>query len=188
MNRIQFDINSLSLLYEGEPRVATLSLFPETGSARSKVEYLSLNESVATVTKDKDGNAEITPIGVGQTHIKATYTAPDNTTLETYLCVNVDYLPAQFQLVASGSPKWTQTIGDFSEINFTLYVLGDHIDPDPEIEWYIGTERVIGKSNLRQYSHLPTATTGTSYQIAVRIRSYKQEAVWLYSNEITILE
>lgn len=183
---IRFKQDKVALLYEGESAVASVDYFPSHATNGRSVEYESLDESVATVAKDANGDAVITPVKAGQTHIKAVAITTDQVESEAFLAVTVDYLQAQYNLRVTGSPQWTQVIGDFSDINFTLDVLGDHIDPNPEIEWYIDTERVLGNSDARQYTHRPNATTRLKYRIGVCIRPYKQDAQWLYSHDITV--
>lgn len=187
ITKISFAQEKLSFWYEGEPQEASVSFYPVHAIDGRSAKYTSLDESVATVAEDREtGNCIVTPVGVGQTHIKAVATTTDKAEYEAFLPVYVDYMPAQYQLHVSGNPQWTQIIGEFTPINFTLYVLGDHIDPDPEIEWYVGSERVLGQSDLRQYSHLPEATTQLTYQVRVFVRGYKQEGMWLTSDDIVI--
>ncbi len=187
VKKIEFTKEKLNFWYQSEPQQVSMRFYPSHAVDGRTVTYTSLNEEVATVVKDSEtGDAIVSPGRAGQTHIKAVSSTMDGKNYEAYLPVYVEYMAAQYQLVYSGSPRWTQVVGDFSPINFTLYVLGDHIDPNPEIEWYIGNERVARMSDRISYSHTPTSTTQISYKIGVFVRGYKQEGTWLYSDTITI--
>ena len=194
---IRFHQESISLWYLGEPAEAWVDFFPSHASDGRNVTYESNNKDVVTVDVLDNGHVLITPVGAGHAHIKATSITTDQETTEAQLPVVVSYKQAQCQLSVSGTPQWTQTINDFSAINFTLRILGDSIDPNPDIKWWKGPyggqdrgKHINGNDNQQQFTYVPDDTTPISYciYVSVAFRGKESQPEWLYSDEITIYE
>ncbi len=194
---IRFHQDSLSLWYLGEPAEAWVDYYPSHASDGRSVTYESNNENVVTVETLENGHVLITPVGAGHAHVKATSVTTEQTVAEAQLPVVVEYKQAQCQLSVSGTPQWTQTINNFSAVNFTLRILGDSIDPNPDIKWWKGPyggedrgKHINGNDNLQQFTYIPDDTTPISYciYVSVTFRGKESQPVWLYSNEITIYE
>lgn len=194
---IRFHQESVSLWYLGEPAEAWVDFFPAHASDGRNVTYESNNKDVVTVEVLDNGHVLITPVGAGHAHVKATSVTTDQETSEAQLPVVVSYKQAQCQLSISGTPQWTQTINDFSAINFTLRILGDSIDPNPDIKWWKGPyggqdrgKHINGNDNQQQFTYIPDDTTPISYciYVSVTFRGKESQPVWLYSDEITIYE
>ena len=207
VKRILFHQESIDLWYEGEPAEAWVDFYPSHASDGRSVTYEIVKKEVdeeqekaviAIETMD-NGHVLITPVSVGHAHVKAVSVTTDQEKEEAFLAVTVSYMQGQYQLRVSGDPKWTQVIGEGEKnpINFTLYVLGDHTDPNPEIKWWIGPygagdrgDHINDNDDNTQYTHKPDSKTPISYCVYVSIAAYGREhdLVWLYSDVITIYE
>ena len=202
---IRFHQEKIDLLFEGESAEAWVDYYPKHASDGRSVNYEIVKKEVdeeqdkqiVAIETMENGHVLITPISVGHIHIKASSITTDQETAEAFLAVTVSYLQGQYQLTVSGTPQWTQTIGDFSAINFTLRVLGDHIDRNPAIKWWKGPagagdkgKHINGQDDETQFTYTPDDTTPISYCIYASITSYGREnsPVWLYSDEITVYE
>ncbi|MBO4539960.1 MAG: hypothetical protein J5781_06745 [Clostridia bacterium] len=202
---IKFHQEKVDLLFEGDSAEAWVDYYPSHASDGRTVNYEIVkkevdeeqNKKIVSIETMENGHVLITPVSVGHVHIKASAVTTDQEKSEAFLAVTVSYLQGQYQLTVSGTPQWTQTIGDFSAINFTLRVLGDHIDRNPAIKWWKGPygagdkgKHINGQDDEMQYTYVPDDTTPIAYCIYASITSYGREndPVWLYSDEITVYE
>ena len=184
VERMTFKTEVINLLYNGEEGLVELDFYPAHAIDGRTVTFTSLNEDVARV----NARGEVSPVGVGNATIKATSTTMTGKVLNAFTSVVVSYAKGQYQLDVSGIAQYNQVIGDFSAINFTLLILGENVDPNPEIEWYVDTERVLGISDSTQYTHIPNATTQITYHVYAYVTAYGHSTVKLSSNPITIFK
>ncbi len=190
VKRLAFTEDKVSLLYNGEPEEVFVTYSPYHAVEGRNLTYKSLNENVARVAVE-NGRVMVYPVGQGQTRIQAVSRPTGSLEqIEAYIAVHVNYAKAQYKLAVSGTPRWTQVVGDFSPINFTLMIMGENVDPEPSIEWYVGTERDMDASDRRQYSHTPSQTTQITYNVKVVVAAKttqdEKEVVSLYSDDIVI--
>ncbi len=197
VKEIRFVQEKVELLYNGESAEIDIRYFPAhaingrtvTYSVIENVDEKDKGGPVCSVNTDKTtGKTTVTPLRVGQTHIKAQSVSSSGVKCEDYLLVTVDYAKAQFQLQVSETPppQWTQVVGSYSPISFTLLVLGENTDPNPTISWYVGTSRQVSSQNMRQFTHTPTAVTPITYQVKVKVKAYSQDEVELTSRDIVV--
>lgn len=184
VERMYFKTEVINLLYNGEEGKVELEFLPAHAIDGRSVTFSSLNEDVARV----NSRGEVTPVGVGNATIKATSTTSTGKVLNAFTSVVVSYAKGQYQLDVSGVAQYNQVIGDFSAINFTLLILGENVDPNPEIEWYVDTERVLGISDSTQYTHIPSATTQITYNVYAYVTAYGHPTIKLASNPITVFK
>ncbi len=182
VERVKFAQESIPLLYNGDPGQITVVYEPSHAIDGRNAVYTSLNENICTVTNA----GVVTPVGVGVTRVKVTCTTRSGKAVENFIPIEVSYATGQYQLDVSGSPDFNQVIGNFSSIDFTLLILGDNVDPNPSISWYVDTERVSSNQDKTQYTHTPSATTQITYYIYVYITPYQGSTVTLRSDPITV--
>ena len=175
---VKFSKEQIDLLYNGSSEKIDLSFYPSHAVDGRTPYYFSLDENVATV----DENGVVTPVNAGRTTIKVLCPRSTETVdgsrqdktikVKAFLPVVVSYIAGQYQLSVSGNPNYNQVIGDFSPIDFTLNILGDNVDPNPDIAWYVDTERVPSNQDLIQFTHTPSATTQITYRIKAIVTPY----------------
>lgn len=179
---IDFVQKSLDLWYNGDSAKVNVKYFPSHAIDGRNVVYSSLNPEIASVSQD----GTVTPLKAGNTTIKARSETRTGKTIDAFTSVKVSYADGEYQLDVSGKANYNQIINNYSAIDFTLLILGEHVDPNPRIEWFVDTERVPTNSNLTQYSHVPMATTPMSYRIKVVVTPYGKDSVEIYSKNINI--
>lgn len=182
VSSVGFSEENLSLVYNGKPAVISAVYKPSHAIDGRNASFSSTNENICTVTAD----GTVTPVGVGYARVMATCTTRTGKTITNYLEVFVSYATGDYQLEVSGNPSFNQVIGNYTPIDFTLLILGENVDPSPEISWYIGeTARVDSNEDRLQYTHIPTATTELSYYIKVVVRPAQGNPVVLKSDIIS---
>ena len=67
-----------------------------------------------------------------------------------------------------------------------LLILGENVDPEPDIAWYVDTERVAENQDRIQYTHIPSATTQITYYVYAYVTPYQGTTVTLRSDPITV--
>lgn len=179
---VKFVQDKISLLYNGENGQINVIYEPSHAIDGRNAVFTSLNEDICTV----NNSGAVTPVGVGVTTVKATCSTRTGKLVENFIPVEVSYATGQYQLDVSGSPNFNQVIGNFSPIDFTLLILGENVDPNPDIAWYVDTERVAENQDKTQYTHTPSATTQITYRIYVYVTPYQGSTVTLESAPITV--
>lgn len=178
----------LDLLFNGEPGRIRLEFEPSHAIFGRAAGFRALNENVCEV----DRNGVVTPLSVGETDVeilcKNDKVANEEDLVKGFVKVKVSYGAAQYQLETSGGRgvRFRQAIGDYSPLDFSLLILGENAEKDPDVTWYVDTERDPGADDKLQYRHTPSATTPISYRIRVAIRPYQQKEVELESGLIEI--
>ena len=179
---IAFVQDSLDLWYNGNSAKVDVKYFPSHAIDGRGVTYSAINPEIASVSQD----GTVTPLKAGNTTIKAHSETRTGKIIDAFMSVKVSYADGEYQLDVSGKANYNQVINNYTAIDFTLLILGEHVDPNPRIEWFVDTERVPTNSNLTQYSHVPTATTPMTYRIKVVITPYGKDSVEIYSKDINI--
>ena len=179
---VRFSSDKLNLWYEGKSGKVSVVYLPSHAVDGRNAIFTSLNPEIATVSSD----GTVTPIAAGNTTIKATCETRTGKIIEAFTSVVVSYAKGEYQLDVSGTANFNQVINNYSAIDFTLLILGENVDPNPRIEWFVDTERVPTNSDMTQYSHMPMATTPMSYKIYVKVTPYGGDTVTIESKPISV--
>ena len=179
---IKFAQEKISLLYNGTSGQIDVIFVPSHAIDGRSAIFTSLNENICTV----NNTGAVTPVGVGNATVKVTCSTRTGKVVENFISVIVSYATGQYQLDVSGSPNFNQVIGNFSPIDFTLLILGENVDPEPDIAWYVDTERVAENQDRIQYTHIPSATTQITYYVYAYVTPYQGATVTLRSDPITV--
>lgn len=183
VREVSFTDTSVQLMYNGSGQQLAVNYTPYHAQDGRAVTFSSLNEKVATVTSA----GVVEPVMQGSTHIVATCRTSTGKSIEGRVQVYVNFAKGRYRLEVSDSPpQYHQILGDFKEINFNLMILDEKSDPNPRIQWYVDSKRVIGMDNYTQYQHIPTVSTRTSYKVSVKIAPYKEPEQELFSEPITV--
>ena len=179
---LRFTSDKLNLWYEGASGKVSIVYLPSHAIDGRNAYFTSLNPDIATVAPD----GTVTPIAAGNTTIKATCETRTGKIIEAFTSVVVSYAKGEYQLDVSGTANFNQVINNYSPIDFTLLILGENVDPNPRIEWFVDTERVPTNSDMTQYSHIPMATSPMSYKIYVKVTPYGGDTVTIESKPINV--
>ncbi len=182
VQKVGFAEEKLSLTYNGKTAKVSPVYKPSHAIDGRNAVFSSTNDDICLVSSD----GTVTPVGVGHARVVVTCTTRTGKSITNYLETFVSYATGDYQLQVSGNPSFNQVIGNYTPIDFTLLVLGENVDPNPDISWYVGeTARVDSNEDRRQYTHIPTATTELSYYIKVIVQPYQGNPVVLKSDVIT---
>ncbi len=183
VKEVSFTESSIEMLYNSTGVQLDVIYSPQHAQDGRAVTYSSLNEQIATVSS----MGVVTPISVGMTHILAICKTSAGKEIQGMLPVSVKYSKGRYRLqVTDTNPQYNQVLGDPKTINFSLVKLDIHSDPNPRIQWYVDSEKVIGMDNKDQYQHIPNVSTRTSYNVTVRVMPYQEQEQILISDKITI--
>lgn len=183
VKEIYFDPSSISMLYRSNGMQVEPIFSPMHAQDGRAVTYSSFNENVATV----NSSGFITPVGAGHTRVIAEGRTTGGKVITGYLEVEVTYAKGRYKLdVSDSAPQFNQIIGDFKAINFSLMILDEHSNPNINILWYVGSERVVEMNNQTQYQHIPNVNSRTTYTVSVRISATNEAEQILESQPITI--
>ncbi|NCA91807.1 hypothetical protein EOM82_00950 [bacterium] len=184
VKEVSFTETKIDMLYNSEGVQLNVKYTPYHAQDGRAVAFSSLNEGVATVSP----SGVVTPIALGRTHILATCKTSTGKEVQGRIPVIVNYAKGRYRLEASDTnPKYNQVLGQKDPINFRVLILDNQSDPNPRIQWYVDSEKVIGNSSL-QYEHRPNVSTRTSYYVTVKIAPYNEEEQTLTSEKITIFQ
>ena len=179
---IRFAEKKINLLYKGADAQIEYSYLPAHAIDGRNATFESQNTDIVTVSS----SGLIKPVGVGITHILVKCSTRSNKIIKNQLEVQVSYAEGQYQLQASGNASFNQVMGSYTPIEFSLLILGNNVDPNPKIQWYVDTEPVSEFNDCLQYTHTPDAQTQMSYTIRVLITPYQGKKVELQSDPITV--
>lgn len=183
VKEVSFTEDSIDLLYKGVGKQLYVEYTPYHAQDGRTVTYSSLNENIATVSS----TGVVSAVNVGSTHIKATCKISTGKAIEGRIPVKVNYVKGRYRLeVSDTTPQYHQILGDFKAINFNLMILEEQSDPNPRIQWYVDSKRVIGLDSFTQYQHIPSVSTRTSYRVSVKVTPYKEPEQELFSEMITV--
>ena len=197
VDSVAFNQDEIHLLYNGEPAQLSLTYKPAHGIDGRTPYFSSLDETIATV----DENGLVRPVRAGRTTIRVLCpygnAAPEgnrndkNIKVQGFISVIVSYVEGQYQLNVSGNPNYNQVIGDFSPIDFTLNILGNNVDPDPEeIQWFVNGQRDSSADKYMQYTNTPSGITQMTYTVDVVITPHssadEKYSYTLHSHPISI--
>ena len=149
------------------------------------VRFTSTNESFATVD---NLTGLITPsnVNVGSTTIVVTTTAAGATVSKTF-DVSVKYEAPNWTLNSSGASFFKQMVGHLEDIQFNISTSQTRADNNPDIEWRVDGQRILGEKTF-SYTYTPEDIMRGTHNVSVYIEDSLGQSQLITSPGIEIYE
>lgn len=185
VKRITFSQTEIELIYNGESVQLEYEIEPYHAQDGRDITFSSLDESIATVSD----TGVVTPISAGYTTITAEGKTKIGKVITGRVDVHVRYGSTQYEMMVLTSgksqPKYKQTINEHAAITFRINI-PPQADPNPRIQWYVGTEKQIGEDGKLEFEHIPNWLNPQTYKVKAVISPKDEKNIVLYSSEISV--
>lgn len=184
VREIYFGSQEIQVLYNSEPIPLDIRYKPYHAQDGRDVMFTSQNPEVATV----DNTGILSVHSVGTTTVIARGTTLGGKIIEGTITVKVVYSKGNYRLdVTPAAPRYEQVIGNPHEISFHIIRLDPHSDPNPDIKWRVGGNRIMSQNGKWEYKYSPDPdSTPATFTITVEITPKNEQTIILESLPITL--
>ena len=184
VREIYFGSQEIQVLYNSEPIPLDIRYKPYHAQDGRDVMFTSQNPEVATV----DNTGILSVHSVGTTTVIARGTTLGGKIIEGTITVKVVYSKGNYRLdVTPAAPRYEQVIGNPYEISFHIIRLDPHSDPNPDIKWRVGGNRIMSQNGKWEYKYSPDPdSTPATFTITVEITPKNEQTIILESLPITL--